>query len=942
MEKYHEDTISQINALPTRNYYEIANGISWTLKNFHFAYYPFFMEKCLVEIGEDSIDVPSNWQMRGYDQHIYTNQRFPFPYDPPHILKNNPVGVYVTTFKKEIENKDYYLRFEGVDNCFYVYINHRFVGFGSVSHSPNEFLISDYLLKGDNELRILVFKYSSSSYLEDQDKFRMSGIFRAVKILCRPYHCLYRYHVKTELLSKKGLITISLDQKAEVSLFDHEVLLDCQKGENITFTIDNPRLWSAETPYLYQLKIVCQSEIIFENVGLRKIEIIGNRLYLNNHLIKFKGVNRHSSSIDGYVESKQLMNDDIVLMKKNHINAIRTSHYPPDPYLLELCDRMGIYVLLEADIESHGAVVQNGIYEGLHYHDLANDQRFLQMILHREKVMVERDINRPSIIMWSLGNESGWGANFIEAAKLIKEIDPTRPIHYENSYIEYAKDEKTETYYGFAQENVLDVFSRMYPHPSWLSEYANRLNRPLLLCEYTHAMGNSCGDIKDYWDIIYHHDSLLGGFIWEWISHAVKNGNRYCYGGDFFDHPNDGNFCMDGLVTIDRHPLPPLNDVKMVYAPIEVKRIDENTYQILNHYDFLTLDHIRGQYHFSYDGVKDCTIDLSLPDVAPHGSLEMHIEVPLKKALVTLEFYFYDQETEIYHHQFIICNNRLPLNIVPKPLHIQQSDGVIIIQNDKYRILFSNGLIEQIKYNQKDLLKERTRIVIQRAHLDNDRYVKNKWDQYFLNDAYFYQEDYELELDHLSVYGYLVADSVIPFAHIKIIYHFLEDGIYIETEVQRQNLDLFWPRFGYQFHFFGDFQNIVYLGRGKEEAYIDRHQASVIGIYEDNLANMFNAYPKPQENGSHFQTLELAINNNQEQLIIESDDFFSFSFSPYAYYQFPMHNDEFSLSDGAYLCVDYKMSGVGSGACGPELDDKYQLNEPSFQYAFSLRLRSLK
>lgn len=594
--------------------------------------------------GFDKIIVPSNFQLFGYDKPIYTNTRYPIPVDPPYVPDINPTGVYKKEIfiSKEDKEKRIFLVFEGVDCAFYLYVNQEFAGFSKVSHMMHEFDITDLLTEGKNIITVAVLKYADSTYLEDQDKWRMSGIFRDVYLLVRPKIYLKDIYLKPDLndnLTKGSLvaeieISNSNEEKSEfyvdVQIYaDKELLKSASKLASILpktteqfrfeFQIEKPLLWSAETPNLYKFIVIIKDtsgkilEVIPQNFGFRKIEIKDGVFYLNNVPIKLKGVNRHDMHPRvGFAVTRKMMQEDITLMKQHNINCVRTSHYPNHPYFLELCDKFGIYVIDEADLETHGfgAVGDWGL--------LAKDPVWEDAFLERAKMMVMRDKNHPSIIMWSLGNESGYGPNHDKMAQWIRSYDNSRPIHYES-----ARDAE-----------VVDIVSVMYPPVEKLEEEGKKQEkRPFFMCEYAHAMGNGPGNLKEYWDVIYKYPRLLGGCVWEWADHGIltktPDGKEYyAYGGDFGDEPNDGNFCIDGLLFPDRTPSPGMIELKKVYEPVMIELLDKKSgiFKVTNRYDFISLNHIEVEWELLLGGrvVKEGFVDVS--DVLPHSSKEVKID----------------------------------------------------------------------------------------------------------------------------------------------------------------------------------------------------------------------------------------------------------------------------------------------------------------------------
>ena len=517
---------------------------------------------CLDDRLAASIPVPSCVQMHGYDQIQYLNFRFPFPVVLPHIPHNNPCWHYRRTFNLEKRcGERYYLNFEGVDSAFYLYINGVFKGYSQISHATSEFDITDLVKNGENTVDVLVLKWCISTYLECQDKFRFSGIFRNVYILSRPEGHLTDYKIETTLNGENGVLTFINESETQIAL---EI-----EGQNLTVApkavgeieIKCVKLWSADEPNLYTLIIRAKGEKIIEKVGFRTVTINGKVFKINGEPIKLKGVNRHDFNCEtGATVTLQNMYDDLKLMKQLNVNAVRTSHYPNSPEFYQLCDAVGIFALDEADVETHGAVTIEGGYDVELFKEFAENEFFTKGILDRHTALVERDKNRPSVIMWSLGNESGFGKSFFEGARYIKNRDKTRPIHYEGLYL---ADEK---YY---YTDMVDVVSMMYPSIQTIRERVldnEKETRPFVMCEYTHAMGNSCGDVADYWDLIYNNEQLMGAFVWEWADHGIKTEKGFLYGGDFGETEHDGNFCIDGLLTPDRKLKSGAVEMKAVYS----------------------------------------------------------------------------------------------------------------------------------------------------------------------------------------------------------------------------------------------------------------------------------------------------------------------------------------------------------------------------------------
>lgn len=702
---YYENLhILHENTMPDRNYYipaekaystpldarDHSDRVQFLNGTWKFRYYDsiyklqdeFYSEGYDVS-GFDDIPVPSVWQMHGYDYHQYTNVRYPFAFDPPYVPKDNPCGAYVTDFIYD-QNEDAplaHLNFEGVDSCFYVWLNGRYVGYSQVSHSTSEFDITEFIRNGSNRLCVLVLKWCDGSYLEDQDKFRMSGIFRDVYILKRSEGAVYDYFIKTscddindptkaevnidftaftgyscgeDRFSSKPETGVDKDTDSnvdiEVTILDAEGRICssgcvkreiCAQGDtnaaeikttvsssSITLSIDSPVLWNAERPFLYTVIIRCAGEVITDRIGIREITIENKIVYINGMPIKFHGVNRHDSDpVTGFTISREQIVRDMSLMKQHNVNAIRTSHYPNVPYFYELCDEYGFYVIDEADIEAHGP-------SELYYADnswdnkaarwnepIADNPEFCESILDRVKRCVIRDKNRPCVVIWSMGNESAYGVTFEKALAWVKSYDKSRLTHYESA--QYTDGKRKYDY------SNLDLYSRMYPSISEMAEYIDGDgDKPYILCEYCHAMGNGPGDLEDYFQFFDSHETTCGGFVWEWCDHAIYKGKAangkamYAYGGDSGETIHDGNFCMDGLVYPDRRPHTGLLEFKNIHRPVRIANYDgaNGILTLHNYLDFTDIrDYLTMSYEVTCDGQVVTSGNIDVPSVAPHG-----------------------------------------------------------------------------------------------------------------------------------------------------------------------------------------------------------------------------------------------------------------------------------------------------------------------------------
>ena len=674
--RYYEDlSILHEGTMPARAYYipaskrmdnlaehrEESDRIQFLNGNWKFRFFQsiYDVQEPFFEPGYDTSDfgeisVPGVWQMAGYDSHQYTNIRYPIPFDPPFVPQDNPCGAYVHTFDyvKDGQAPKAYLNFEGVDSCFYLWLNGTWIGYSQVSHATSEFDVTSALKEGENTIAVLVLKWCDGSYLEDQDKFRMSGIFRDVYLLKRPEHCIGDYRVETavdgeresgpRLRGNRAEIRLHISYigkpaAAKVTAYDPKNRIvasgEAESGR-ISLEVSEPELWSAEHPVLYTLVIETGQEVITDHVGFRTIRIQDQVIYLNGQKVKFHGVNRHDSDPrTGFAISPEQVMKDLAMMKQHNFNAIRSSHYPNAPYFYELCDLYGFMVMNEADVEAHGP---NMIYykEDTDYNRfkgwnrrIADDPAWEDSILDRVRLMVQRDKNRPSILMWSMGNESAYGCNFEKALRWTKKFDPDRITQYES-----ARYRNYDVTYDYSN---LDLYSRMYPAFEEIEEYFEKDgSKPFLLVEYAHSMGNGPGDLEDYFQIIHSNDRMCGGFVWEWCDHAVYGGDgdgeRYLYGGDHGEKIHDGNFCMDGLVYPDRTPHTGLLEYKNIHRPARVVSYDARTRELKlhNYLDFTDLkDYADIRYEVACDGV--CVESGIIPacSVPPHGEASVVLDV---------------------------------------------------------------------------------------------------------------------------------------------------------------------------------------------------------------------------------------------------------------------------------------------------------------------------
>ena len=1002
--RYYEDlSVLHENTMPARAYYvpasirmdnlmehreksdrmRLLNG-TWKFRYFNSIYdvQDSFFEKNYDTENFDEIQVPSVWQMAGYDAHQYTNIRYPFPFDPPYVPQDIPCGAYVHTFdySRDENAPKAFLNFEGVDSCFYVWINGSYVGYSQVSHMTSEFDITDLLQDGTNTVAVLVMKWCDGSYLEDQDKFRMSGIFRDVYILKRPEQTIRDYHIKTKI---EGMLAkVELDMKfyspanVKISIEDRNgaVVAVGSISEDGTSVLEiaSPELWNTENPYLYKLILETEHEVIVDHIALRKIEIKDQTIYLNGQKIKFRGVNRHDSDpVTGFTISLEQIKTDLILMKQHNFNAIRSSHYPNAPFFYEMCDKYGFMVIDEADIEAHGPFM---IYrkDDTDYNrfkrwneKIADDPVWQTAIVDRVKLMVERDKNRFCIVMWSMGNESAYGCNFEKALEWTKKFDPDRITQYESA--RYRNYDKTYDY------SNLDVYSRMYPALSEIREYLDKDgSKPFLLVEYCHSMGNGPGDFEDYFQMIQNNDKLCGGFVWEWCDHAIAHGiaengkTIYAYGGDHGEEIHDGNFCMDGLVYPDRTVHTGLLEYKNVYRPVRVISYDKGSGRLVfhNYMDFDDLkDYAKISYELTQDGLVIDKGKLSEVSAAPHGEGEtiLKVNVPengkcylkfiyhLKKELPLLDvdhvLGFDEVDVSKDDAKCKLAEKWLQKTAINSELQVNENDTQIHIKGREftYTIDKRTALFTEMKFAGREYLNHPMELNIWRAPTDNDMYIKSEWKKAHYDKAYtrayttvVVQGKNGVKItSHASV----VAKTVQKILDVKITWKIEATGkIDADIAVTKDGEFPDLPRFGVRMFLDKKLSDVRYFGMGPQESYCDKHRAASHGLYRANVSDLHEDYIRPQENGSHYDCEYVELNNSRYGIVVSAENAFSFNASYYTQEELErkMHNYELTESDSVVFCVDYALNGIGSNSCGPVVLDKYRFDDVLFRFQFTL------
>lgn len=927
----------------------------------------------------DTITVPRSWQTvlgMGYDKPQYTNVNYPFPLDPPHIPDNNPCGVYTRDFyvTEEFASRNLHLNFEGVESCYYVWVNGEFVGYSTVSHSTTEFDVTKLIKAGRNTIAVLVIKWCAQSYLEDQDMYRFAGITRDVYLLARDKSYIRDFYLQQSFSEdlKKAEIAVDVDvvgkAKVEYTLVspDGKIVADGTYKKGTKIELESPVLWNDEKPLLYKLILKCGDEVIFQNVAVKQVKIVGRIFYVNGKKIKIRGVNRHDSHpVLGHAAPYDHFVRDLKIFKQNNINCVRTSHYPNDPRFIELCDVYGIYVVDETDMETHGFVVDGGIY-GLN--TLSNDPAWEKEYVNRAKKMFERDKNRGCVIMWSLGNESGCGCNFMKMREYIKSRKPDAVIHYEH-----------EVHTGHKLENytlVSDVRSEMYPSASdCLNRIKDKnLTRPFYLCEYLHAMGNGPGGIKEYIDAIRSKDEFMGGNVWEYCDHSVEittaDGKKgYTYGGDFKEEQHDSNFCVDGLVYPDRRLSNGMRAIKNAYMPAEIELVDfENgEIRITSWRYFESLSDVDLMWNVECDGevVKSGRI-VNLPIPAKHSrkyklfnmaDFEKDGEYFLNVKLVyNTDTPYYEAGYEMGFRQFELGSILLdePENKVEylDKTEVTEEENYIEIACGELCVLFdkAQGKIVSIVHNGLEMLASPIELTMFRAPTDNDRNLKSTWFKYgldHLTQKTYNCGVYKAEESFVTLFAELSLGipSWPPVAKIKEYITVSNDGtISFEFDcdiAERCSEEL--PRFGLEIVMPEGNERVEYFGQGPYEAYSDHKYHTRIGYFRTTATDNFEHYIKPQENSSHCDTRYAFVGNltghGLEIMKMYDTEDISFNAQHFSTQDLTnaAHDYELKARPETYVYADMRMTGIGSNSCGPRTAAQHQFSQKKFSCGIILK-----
>lgn len=929
----------------------------------------------------DDITVPGNWQLQGYGKMHYSDLWYNFPINPPYVPTENPTGIYKRTFfvEESYRDKKIIIRFCGVDSAYHLWINGKEVGYSKVARNESEFDITDLIRVGEeNDVTVRVYQWSDGTYLEDQDMWWESGIFRDVELIGVPKDGINDYKVIADLDDeyKNGIFKVEAFLRTTKEVNVTFELVDA--GENTVFTktvvakegkvcidevIADVNHWTAETPYLYKLFMTVEDdgqivEVIPQNVGFRNIRLNGETFLVNGVAIKFKGVNRHDySPQNGRVVSREEIEKDIILMKQFNINAIRTSHYPNSYYLYDLCDEYGMYLIAETDLECHGFELTGD------YKWITDDSSWELAYVSRMTRMIERDKNHPAIIFWSLGNESAFGCNFRKMTDVAHEMDPTRLVHYEGDFdVESA-----------------DVYSTMYTwienpkKPYLMKDIIEKSKKPHIHCEYCHAMGNGPGNLKDYQDLVYAHDKLQGGFVWEWFDHGIESftesGEKYYrYGGDFGDDPSNKDFCIDGLIMPDRTPSPGLYEYKKVIEPITTTAVDiqKGIINLLSRYDFANLDRFNLVYKVMEDDVILQTGFMAVPSIEARANKDITLPYDLSAIKVKPGAYYYvnisyqlreDTSYASSGHELATAQFELPLykeGIVVRPegiLNVEKEHTTLHVKGANFSLDFNlvNGNLMNIVRDGMQVLSKGPRLTLWRAPISNDMEIIDKLKKvYFLHLEHevVMNIDYHMEGNILKVEVDTINSTTNSAWHFKTKYVYTvcpSGDILIDVEgTPSGRVDLapdMLPRIGVSMHLDKSMEHVRYFGMGPSENYADSKEAAQMGLYANTVDGLFTNYVIPQENGNHMGCKWVSMTNDRGMgLLASTEGDFNFSASWY---------EDKDLDDAKHTCdlvkrdyivfnVDYKQNALGTNSCGQWQLDKYRAKFEDFKLSFRL------
>jgi evolved beta-galactosidase subunit alpha len=924
----------------------------------------------------NEITVPGCWQLQGYGNMHYTDVLYPFPINPPFVPQENPTGIYFRELEIDDLTDTFILKFNGVDSAFDLYINGEHAGFSKVSRLPSEFDITPFVKKGKNRITVRVYQFSDGTYLEDQDMWWLSGIFRSVELFKINRHTLQDVHVETLpdehyhdfTLKLAGRFFTDYVKKIKATLSYREemidtFLIDVEAGSfEAERVIENPQLWNAEEPHLYTLVLEYEladggKEVVPLRIGFRSVEVIDNEIRVNGKRVFFNGVNRHDAHPKtGRTVTYEDMLEDVLLMKQHNINAVRTAHYPNNDVFYELCDLYGLYVIDETDLECHG-------FENTgNYNWLSDNENWEKQYVDRAVRMVKRDRNHPSIVMWSLGNESGAGRNFTSMYQAIKEIDATRLVHYEGDRV----------------AAYSDVYTTMYTRLNALEEIGMDADgkKPHILCEYGHAMGNGPGGLTEYQEMMRKYPRLQGGFIWEWCDHGIERVNEngdiiYLYGGDYGDFPTNGNFCIDGLVFPDKTPSPGLLEYKKVIEPIVTEEVDiqELKLKVKNRYDFRNLDGVLVNIVVkSFDIVIEET-EMKLPAIGSQEELEIALPIHLEKALqyenVRIYLSYREPEDQLHAEKGHIITKEsflLSSTVVEKTvksisggnystIEISDDPTALIIENNRFKLEFSKvyGTLQSFVVDGEEVISMGPEVTLWRAAIDNDMYKKDDWiHKYFLKQA----------KEQVDTFTYIAGEEYVDVEISKYLstvnqawgfalvyqYRITKDGaLNVQVKgskvVRGKEIPDMLPRIGVSLHLNKEYSDVTWYGRGESESYQDSKRSQDIGLYCKTVEDLHTDYVYPQENGSRSDTSFLALTKGEDAYLVNFKEKYDFTVHDYdtKALEEAKHRGNIKKSPYNVLTIDYKQSGLGSNSCGEEQLPAYRAAVEDFHIQFELR-----
>lgn len=928
-----------------------------------------FMESSFDCQSFDSLEVPSVWQLRGYGKMHYTDVLYLFPLNPPYVPSENPTGIYKKKFVLDanwVQNETI-LKFYGVNSAYDVWVNGTHAGYSKVSRLPSEFDISAVVNEGENDITVRVYKWSDGTYLEDQDMWWMSGIYRDVELINEPKNAIIDCVAAASLDEsyQNGILTLDIQTKAETAAGkwelwkeDTRLFEDCFETKNYKTScsgnFENVNAWTAETPWLYSVKVKVEGHEIVVRTGFRSIEIKDDNFRVNGKAILLNGVNHHDyNPKEGCVLSYEQVRDDILMMKCYNVNALRCSHYPAMDYLYDLCDEYGLYVIDEADLECHG-FEWSGNYKWI-----TDNPDWKDAYVDRSVRMVRRDRNHPSIIMWSLGNESEFGCNFMSAAEAIRELDTSRLIHYE----------------GDMEVETADVYSTMYTRLKPLEEIAvskNKKNKPHILCEYAHAMGNGPGGLKAYQDLFRKYKRLQGGFIWEWYDHGIytKDGEKeyYRYGGNFGDFPTNGNFCIDGLLFPNRQPSPALLELKQVTAPVRIEKLTfaQRGLTIQNDYDFLSLGHLVLNWEITYD--EQVLQEGCLESLSAKAGEKQRVEIPYEAFIPEKNTDYYlniflclkedakyaKAGHEVYRVQFPLDEKSFERKERPSGdiLTVEEEAATCLVKAGQLKAVFNKvyGKLESLSVNGKTYVTNGPEMTVYRATIDNDMYKKEDWmNKYYIQCSSEQTEYFQVEKEeHKAIirigkhFGCLNQSWGFTCDYTYTIHEDGEVSCYISGKEFQHGTEEpnFLPRIGIKMGADKELQQVIWNGRGAGENYPDSKQASYMGVYRSTVDGMGTDYVYPQENGHREDVKWFAIGNKEKSLLFKNVFPIGLNIHNYTEESLEKANHPFEIekAEEVVIHMDYLHSGLGSNSCGEEQIEKFKGKRQDFSLGFSMKI----